>query len=459
MGFFDNFPYTNFHQLNLDWLVKSFNELKKYVEEYTAVNNVSYAGVWDITKQYPQWAIVSNGDKTYMAKQAVPYGIPIDNDNYWIHLADLDPRIGAIINKIESLEDRLDVFAEELFKSILDLSKFNGEDLSEHYDGNFRGLIILPESCKLSNTITVNEPCILFGINSIVNSSNPECFNVNAENCVIKSVNFNYVGKVVDPDTANNSVIHLYGDNCDIENCIFTNFPSAAVSVHAKNTEINNCVIDHMTSSVIAAIWCGPKCKECYITGCSITNNYLDGAHVEGRNVTFHSCTITNNGIRPSLVSKALGACGIYGGRTESDRPIEIVVDSCAISNNSEAGIDLGSSGGRFVNNVFYHNALNGIYFGSNYRNIITGNTFTENGWYAGDVEKQRKSSIGSSGPIYGVIINGNSMRAYNNELDYVNFPVEAGNNQLISNNICENGKGFTTVTDSSVMIVNNISV
>ena len=107
MGFFDNFPYTNFHELNLDWVIKSLNELKSYVENYTAVNNVSYAGIWDITKQYPQWSIVVNGENSYLSKQPVPAGIAIDNDDYWLHMADLDPRIRGIIEELARLEGEI----------------------------------------------------------------------------------------------------------------------------------------------------------------------------------------------------------------------------------------------------------------------------------------------------------------------------------------------------------------
>ena len=104
MGFFNNFPYTNFHEMNLDWLISEFDKLKKYVEQYTAVNKVSYAGVWDIRKQYPQWAIVSDGDKTYMSNKPVPAGIAITNTEFWLELADLDPRIAGIISDLSALD-------------------------------------------------------------------------------------------------------------------------------------------------------------------------------------------------------------------------------------------------------------------------------------------------------------------------------------------------------------------
>ena len=103
MGFFNNFPYTNFHELNIDWLVKEIENLKNYIEQYTAVNKVAYYGIWDITKQYPQWAVVSNKDKTYLSSKAVPYGVDIVNTDFWIELADLDPRYGGLVSAIENL--------------------------------------------------------------------------------------------------------------------------------------------------------------------------------------------------------------------------------------------------------------------------------------------------------------------------------------------------------------------
>ena len=103
MGFFNNFPYTNFHEINLDWILKEFENLRSYVEEYTAINNVGYAGVWNITEQYPQWSIVTNDDKSYLSKKPVPAGINITNEDFWLHLADLDPRIAGIIKRLDNV--------------------------------------------------------------------------------------------------------------------------------------------------------------------------------------------------------------------------------------------------------------------------------------------------------------------------------------------------------------------
>lgn len=104
MGFFEGFPWSNKQSLNLDWLL---NEMKKLLQQYTefvAVNTVSYGGIWTITSNYPAWTIVSNGNNAYISKQPVPAGIPLDNREYWVEAAELDPRIAGIIEEIEQIQ-------------------------------------------------------------------------------------------------------------------------------------------------------------------------------------------------------------------------------------------------------------------------------------------------------------------------------------------------------------------
>lgn len=43
MGFFDNFPYTNFHQLNLDWILRTLRELRGKTEQFDESINTATA--------------------------------------------------------------------------------------------------------------------------------------------------------------------------------------------------------------------------------------------------------------------------------------------------------------------------------------------------------------------------------------------------------------------------------
>lgn len=107
-GFYEGFPWSNGHQLNLDWLL---NEMKKLLLQYTdfvAVNTVTYGGVWEITKNYAAWTIVSEGNNAYISKQPVPVGVPLDNRDYWVEAAELDPRIAALIQQVADIETAID---------------------------------------------------------------------------------------------------------------------------------------------------------------------------------------------------------------------------------------------------------------------------------------------------------------------------------------------------------------
>ena len=78
------YPYSDIHELNLDWILKTVKGLEGEMSEFTAANKIKYGGAWDISKQYEAWTVVSASDGAYISKVPVPAGIAIDNDNYWI---------------------------------------------------------------------------------------------------------------------------------------------------------------------------------------------------------------------------------------------------------------------------------------------------------------------------------------------------------------------------------------
>ena len=127
MSIFDGFPLMNAYQVNLDWIIRKMLELEKYVKDYTALNKVAYAGVWDITNQYPQWAIVTDTDTSWLALQPVPKGVPLENTDYWQKLADLDPRIAGIIVQLSELERDVDELSKRVYciDSAEDVSNVN----------------------------------------------------------------------------------------------------------------------------------------------------------------------------------------------------------------------------------------------------------------------------------------------------------------------------------------------
>lgn len=85
---FNHYPYSDFHELNLDWILRKIKELGIKIDEFEALNTITYAGFWDITKQYPKWNIVTNENIGYISLQPVPAGISIDNSLYWLPIID-----------------------------------------------------------------------------------------------------------------------------------------------------------------------------------------------------------------------------------------------------------------------------------------------------------------------------------------------------------------------------------
>lgn len=85
--FFNDFPYTNFHELNLDWILKEIQSIEVELKQFIQSNTIKYADPieWDITQSYEANTVaidVHSGD-AYISTKAVPAGIHITNKDYW----------------------------------------------------------------------------------------------------------------------------------------------------------------------------------------------------------------------------------------------------------------------------------------------------------------------------------------------------------------------------------------
>lgn len=84
--FTEKWPYTNFHELNLDWILDTLKKQDATIADFISLNSITYADPiqWDITRQYPKNCVVvdKNGDG-YLSVQPVPVGVEIGNTDYW----------------------------------------------------------------------------------------------------------------------------------------------------------------------------------------------------------------------------------------------------------------------------------------------------------------------------------------------------------------------------------------
>lgn len=107
MGLFEHFPYTNFHDLNLNWVVEELNKLSAEVRDFISINSIKYANPiqWDITNQYEKNTVVLDKDgNAYLSVQPVPAGISLDREEYWTNIGNFSA-LWASVKKAITIPD------------------------------------------------------------------------------------------------------------------------------------------------------------------------------------------------------------------------------------------------------------------------------------------------------------------------------------------------------------------
>ena len=84
--FINQFPYSDFHELNLDWIIKEVKRLNSEMNTFKGINSIEYLGAWNIAEQYSPWSIVSTSESAYMSIKPVPAGVDINDTSYWIYV-------------------------------------------------------------------------------------------------------------------------------------------------------------------------------------------------------------------------------------------------------------------------------------------------------------------------------------------------------------------------------------
>lgn len=86
-------PYTNFHDLNLDWIMETLNEFYTKLTNFVSLATIKYANPiqWNITSQYEANTVVvdSNGN-AYLSVQPVPSGVSLDRTEFWTKIGNFD---------------------------------------------------------------------------------------------------------------------------------------------------------------------------------------------------------------------------------------------------------------------------------------------------------------------------------------------------------------------------------
>lgn len=86
-------PYTNFHDLNLDWIIEVLNEFNTKLTNFVSLATIKYADPiqWDITNQYEaNTVVVDSKGNAYLSVRPVPSGVSLDRVEFWTKIGNFD---------------------------------------------------------------------------------------------------------------------------------------------------------------------------------------------------------------------------------------------------------------------------------------------------------------------------------------------------------------------------------
>ena len=122
-------PYTNFHNLNLDWIMDELNEFNTKLTNFVSLATIKYANPiqWDITSQYEaNTVVVDNKGNAYLSVQPVPSGVSLDRAEFWTKIGNFD-ELWADVKKAITPNDEGHSPTATAARAVNDLVWVNGE--------------------------------------------------------------------------------------------------------------------------------------------------------------------------------------------------------------------------------------------------------------------------------------------------------------------------------------------
>ena len=121
-------PYTNFHDLNLDWIMDELHEFNTKLSNFVSLSTIKYANPiqWNIVSQYEANTVVvdSNGN-AYLSVKPVPSGVSLDRAEFWTKIGNFDA-LWASVKKAITPTDEGHSTTATAARAINDLVWVNG---------------------------------------------------------------------------------------------------------------------------------------------------------------------------------------------------------------------------------------------------------------------------------------------------------------------------------------------
>ena len=97
---FNEYPYLNISDLNLDFILKAIKDLKYEVTNFVSLNAIKYADPieWRITSQYEKNTVVIDAQTgtAYLSVAPVPAGVALNRTEFWTPIFNLSRFIETI---------------------------------------------------------------------------------------------------------------------------------------------------------------------------------------------------------------------------------------------------------------------------------------------------------------------------------------------------------------------------
>lgn len=500
---FEVFPYTNFHELNLDWIVdkvhdltveyiKTQNELKAVEDDFVNLKNYvdNYFASTDFAELADQvlHEMLNNGELTTLFAQytlriysnvaemkadnlliegsrAKTLGYYYASDrgsaSYFITSSTFEGFYETLSNGLKAYlvkEPKINMAQVGILPDT-DVTNLLQNALSYYTD------IEIPYGTYYTNgTLSVINDNTKINFNNAVFNQNISAsgtfITCHKNNFVLENVIINYPTSPL--STTPNCVVLYQSKNSVIRNVKITKPFGIGIAIeNSTDCRVQDCEVSYAQGHK-AGLWIGAGVDHITVERLYSHHNDLDGIIADGTYQTIKNCHLAYNGQSPAPTG-ALGACGIYVDQDHGNHS-RYMENLCEY--NTESGFDLK---GRFIEVAFnksYNNGLSGIVIRDfTWGARIIGNICVSNGQNTttSNPHTWGKSGINTQGRVQSIIISNNvCFSGSGADQDYGIKLLPGTNNDVnITGNICTNnatgGIDITQSTEGNVQTSNNI--